>query len=174
MNPADGVYRLVPGGGNGSHFCSEKGTISRLSDDIAELKTMISHLIRETKEGREDLADVKADIAVLSAKVGESSADPTIPGSGLTGAVVRIANKQIEQDRTINHSVRPRLDSLEIEGEVTAIQSREDLLARVRVAESRNDKMAAKQWSLFSKIVLGIVTGGSLAGLAKALFEVFK
>ena len=158
---------------NGKHFCTEKAVIEKMLVEQTEQRTMLSGIASTMRGISEQLGDVGAKLISLDSRIG--GVDPNDPtrATGLIGAVQRLTNEQLEQRQELR-SVRPRLDSLEETEITTAIQSRDELIARCKAAESKLEKTQERSWALMAKIVVAVVSGGGLAGLAKILLETLK
>jgi len=177
MSESASAYRVLAGGNGSGHICTEQHAIHKLQGDVAELRPLLDHILREIKGNREDTADLIVDVKELKARVGSPDNDPTMTGTGLTGAVAKIANRQLMIDRDMN-SIRPRMESVE---EITLIQTRDELINRthaseadLKAARAELSRIQSKQWNLLTKIVLAVIGTGGIAGIVKLIFEAVK
>ena len=153
---------------NGKHFCSEAGRLQKLATEQTEQRAMLADMILAQRSMSDAIADQGAALLSLSERIGKYSPDPTKPelATGLIGAVSTLVNRQLKQECELG-AVREKAESIAEREEITGIQSRDELIARVRTAESK----AEDQRKLLVRIALAVLSGGGVAGLVKALLE---
>jgi len=142
---------------NGKHFCTERALLEHLGNGQHKLETEqtltrtlmagIAGDIRNISTSMRGLADhqgvLSSSLVDLDLRIGRAGADPTNAdaSTGLTGAVHRIANRQLRWEADVS-SMRPRLQSIEDAGEITKTHSLDELVGRVHAAEALSTKLA--------------------------------
>ena len=167
--------QLEPVKSNGKHFCTETGRLQKLSTESTEQRAMLADLALRMKSMSDAIADQGIAIISLSDRLGRQSPDPTKPelATGLIGAVTTLVNRQLKQEQEIG-TVREVADSLAEKEEITEIQSRDELIARAKAAEAKAEKADEDRRKMVMKIALAVLSGGGVAGLAKALMEMMQ
>jgi hypothetical protein len=172
------------------HPCIQKEAIEKLNRDTADAWKLLKKLHDLTeanhillRENSEMLDRQSVAIMNLDGKVGGVDPRDPMKMTGLLAAVHHVSNRQLEVEKDI----RPRLDSLE-EGEITKVQNREDLILRSKQAERMFEqaeqraasaekelrKVNSNMWSLFAKVIVGMITGGGIVGLVRMAWEMKK
>ena len=156
---------------NGKHFCTETGRLQKLTTEQTEQRAMLADIILAQRSMSDAIADQGTALINISDRLGRQSPDPTKPelATGLIGAVTTLVNRQLKQEQEIG-TVRATADSLVEKEEITEIQSRDELIARVRTAESK----AEDQRKLLVRIAIAVLSGGGAAGLVKAIMEMVQ
>ena len=167
--------QVEPVKSNGKHFCTETGRLQKLSTESTEQRAMLADLALRMKSMSDAIADQGIAIISLSDRLGRQSPDPTKPelATGLIGAVTTLVNRQLKQEQEIG-TVREVADSLAEKEEITEIQSRDELIARAKAAEAKAEKADEERRKMVMKIALAVLSGGGVAGLAKALMEMMQ
>ena len=167
--------QLEPVKSNGKHFCTETGRLQKLATESTEQRAMLADLALRMKSMSDAIADQGIAIISLSDRLGRQSPDPTKPelATGLIGAVTTLVNRQLKQEQEIG-TVREVADSLAEKEEITEIQSRDELIARAKAAEAKAEKADEDRRKMVMKIALAVLSGGGVAGLAKALMEMMQ
>jgi hypothetical protein len=132
-----------PGGGNGKHFCTQNDRLERLEDGLLSLT---------------------ADVSTIRQTIGTAPTLDGKPGTGMAAVIYRLAN------HITFGTPRGALESLADEpGEITSVQSRDELMARAKTAEAQLAAKArqserASNYKLERLKVIGAVLVAALGG----------
>ena len=149
-----------PEGGNNKHFCTQTGRLERLEHGQERLESAQMSLI--------------ADVSEIRQTIGNAPSIDGKPGTGVAGVVYRMANQ------IMLGTPRGALESLSADGpgEITKVQSREELMARVKIAEAAagvkalRDKRVIEykhaKLKVIGSVLIALVSGGGLFALLQS------
>jgi hypothetical protein len=132
-----------PGGGNGKHFCTQNDRFERLEEGLLMLT---------------------ADMSAVRQTIGTAPTLDGKPGTGMAAVIYRLAN------HITFGTPRGALESLADEpGEITSVQSRDELMVRVKAAEAQLATKArqserASNYKTERLKVIGTVLAAALGG----------